>query len=188
MALFYFDVESEGEDPQQDRLITVQVRPLGDDLRPTAPMSVVAEWEWGEKEMVRSVLVKGLLEETWDFVPVGNRLRFDLTFLMERARHHALLEWDPAAFRRFWFNKPMLDLGSVLVLMNGGRFDGSSIGNFVEKGASAEVPMLYRQGKYQEILAYVHQEAEATLALLAELRSMLTTFGDRKRRQPSGVT
>lgn len=184
MPLYYLDVESEGEDPQQDRLISVQVQPLADDLRPTAPMTVLTEWEWGEKEMVRSAISKGIFEETWDFVPVGNRLRFDLTFLLERARHHALLSLDPAAIRRFWFNKPMLDIGSVLILMNGGKFDGSSIANFVQKGASAEVPMLYRQGKHGDILAYVREEGDATLALLGELRSMLTTFGERKRRQP----
>jgi len=181
VALFYLDVESEGEDPQQDRLITVQFQPLEDSLRPAGPMTVLAEWEWGEKELVRAVIAKGLFEEGWDFVPVGNRLRFDLTFLMERARHHGLRDWDPATLRRFWFNKPMLDIGNVLVLMNGGKFEGSSIANFVEKGASAEVPMLYHQAKYAEILSYVHREGEATLELLAELRSMLTTFGERKR-------
>ncbi len=183
VGLFYFDIEAEGEDPQQDRLVTAQFRPLSDDLRPEGELTVLAEWEWGEKEIVRAILAKGLLDETWDFVPVGNRLRFDLTFLMEKAHQHGLRTWDPPALRRFWFNKPMLDLGSVLVLMNGGKFNGSSIGNFVDKRPSAEVPVLYRQAKYAEILDYVHREEEATMGLLAELRSMLTTFGERKRRR-----
>jgi hypothetical protein len=182
VGLFYFDVEAEGEDPQQDRLVTVQFQPLGDDLRPVGALTVLTEWEWGEKEMVRSVLQKGVLEPTWDFVPVGNRLRFDLTFLIERGQRHGLKSWGPAELRRFWFEKPMLDLGSVLVLMNAGRFEGSSIGNFMEKRPSAEVPILYRQGKYPELLAYVEQEKDGTLALLAELRSMLTAFGERKRK------
>jgi len=43
------------------------------------------------------------------------------------------------------------------------------------------VPLLYRQGKYAEVLAYVEQEKESTLGLLAEIRAMLTTFGERKR-------
>ena len=137
MGLFYFDVEAEGVDPQQDRLISVQFQPLGDDLRPVGSFTVLTEWEWG-------------LADT----------------------------------RRFWYTKPMLDLGTVLVLMNGGKFEGSSIANFAEKRPSAEVPLLYRQGKYAEVLAYVEQEKESTLALLAEVRAMLTTFGDRKRRAP----
>ena len=183
MGLFYFDVEAEGEDPQQDRLITAQFRPLTDELRPSGPLTILPEWEWGEKEVVRTVLGKGLLEESWDFVPVGNRIRFDLTFIMERAHRHGLRDWDPAWLRRFWFRKPMLDLGNILVLMNGGRFDGSSIANFVDKRPSSEVPVLYRQGKFREILDYVAAEEEATIALLAEVRSMLATFGERKRRR-----
>ena len=182
MGLFYFDVEAEGVDPQQDRLISVQFQPLGDDLRPVGGFTVLTEWEWGEREIVRVLLAKGLFDETWDFVPVGNRLRYDLTFLMERAQRHRLREWGLADTRRFWYTKPMLDLGTVLVLMNGGKFEGSSIANFAEKRPSAEVPLLYRQGKYAEVLAYVEQEKESTLGLLAEIRAMLTTFGERKRR------
>ncbi|MEK6852032.1 MAG: hypothetical protein AABY30_05795, partial [Candidatus Thermoplasmatota archaeon] len=95
---------------------------------------------------------------------------------------HGGREWGPADLRRFWFDKPMLDLGNVLVLMNAGRFEGSSIANFVDKRPSAEVPMLYREGKFREVLEYVEREKDATLALLAELRSLLTAFGERKRK------
>jgi len=187
VTLFYFDVEAEGEDPGQDRLITVQYQPLGDDLRPIGALTVLAEWEWGEKEMVRAALQRGVLDPTWDFVPVGNRLRFDLTFLIERAQRHGVRESSAADLRRFWFDKPMLDVGPVLVLMNAGRFEGSSIENFTAKPPSAQAPMLYRQGKYRELLEYVEKERDATLALLAELRSLLTAFGERKRKaQVSG--
>jgi len=183
VPLFYFDIETEGEDPQSDRVITVQFQQLSEELRPMGKMQVLTEWEWGEREILRTILSKGVLEVTWDFVPVGNRLRFDLTFLMERGQHHKLREWSPPAERRFWFDKPMLDLGPVLVLMNAGKFDGSGIRQFADKGASAEVPVFYRQGKFEEILAYIENERDVTLALLAELRALLTTFGDRKRRR-----
>jgi len=183
VALYYFDVETEGEDPQQDRLVTIQFQQLSDDLRPIGTLTVLAEWEWGEKEILRIAIAKGLLEKSWDFVPVGNRLRFDLTFLMERALLHKVKDWSPPELRRFWFDKPMLDLGPVLVLMNAGKFDGSSIENFVDKRPSGDVPALYRQGKFGDILDYVNQEAGVTIALLAEVRSMLTTFGERKRKR-----
>lgn len=181
MPLFYLDVETEGQDPQQDRLVAVQLQPLGDDFRPVGPLTVLVEWEWGEKEILRSVLAKGLLDPTWDFVPVGNHLRFGLTFLMERAQRFQLRDWTAADLRRFWFEKPMLDLAPLLVLMNAGRFEGSSIDAYVEKRPSADVPVLYRLGQYKEILEHVHEEGKATLGLLGELRAMLATFGDRKR-------
>ena len=183
MPLYYFDIETEGEDPQSDRVVTVQFQQLSEDLRPMGHMQVLTEWEWGEREILRLILAKGVLDVTWDFVPVGNRLRFDLTFLIERAQHHRLQEWSMSEVRRFWFDKPMLDLGPVLVLMNAGRFDGSGIKQFTDKGASAEVPVFYRQGKLDEILAYVEKERDVTLALLAELRALLTTFGERKRKR-----
>jgi len=181
VPLFYFDIETEGEDPQSDRVVTVQFQQLSEELRPMGSLQVLTEWEWGEREILRVILAKGVLDVTWDFVPVGNRLHFDLTFLMERGQHHRLREFSPSELRRFWFDKPMLDLGSVLVLMNAGRFDGSGIKQFTDKGASADVPVFYRQGKQKEILAYIENERDVTLALLAELRAMLTTFGERKR-------
>lgn len=181
MPLFYFDIETEGEDPQADRVITIQSQALSEDLRPLGKLQILTEWDWGEREILRSILEKGVFDLGWDFVPVGNRLRFDLTFLIERGLHHKLREWSPPEVRRFWFDKPMLDLGPVLVLMNAGKFDGSGIANFVDKGASAEVPLLYREGKHDDIIAYVENERDVTLALLGELRAMLTTFGGRKR-------
>lgn len=187
VPLYYFDIETEGQDPQSDRVITIQFQQLSEDLRPLGSLQVLTEWDWGEREILRSVLGRGVLDVTWDFVPVGNRLRFDLTFLMERGQHHKVREVSPSEVRRFWFDKPMLDLGPVLVLMNAGRFDGSGIANFADKGASAEVPLLYRQGKHADILAYIQNERDVTLALLAEVRAMLTTFGERKRkREPRG--
>jgi len=107
-----------GRTPSRTALVTVQFQQLSDDLRPIGTLTVLAEWEWGEKEILRTVIAKGLLEKSWDFVPVGNRLRFDLTFLMERALLHRVKDWSPPELRRFWFDKPMLDLGPVLVLMN----------------------------------------------------------------------
>src|SRR3990172_12760414 len=85
LALYYFDLETTGDDPQQDRIVTVQYQLLADDLTALGAFQVIAEWEWGEKQVIQTALDKGVLEPTWDFVPVGNRLRFDLTFLIERA-------------------------------------------------------------------------------------------------------
>ena len=76
--------------------MTVQYQPLDDDLSAVGPFQVLAEWEWGEKQVIQMALDKGVLEPTWDFVPVGNRLRFDLTFLIERATKWKLIEWDLA--------------------------------------------------------------------------------------------
>ncbi len=177
-------METTGDDPAQDRIVTVQYQPLTDDLEPTGPFQIIAEWEWGEKQVLQIVLDKGVLEPTWDFVPVGNRLRFDLTFLVERATKWKLIEWDLARLKYYWFTKPYIDLGPVLVLLNRGMFAGASLHAFADKESGARVPRMHRQGQYAEIIEYVARERDAALDLLRECRQVLGDLGDRRRRVP----
>ncbi len=164
--------------------MTVQLRPLGDDLQPTGPLQIMAEWEWGEKQIIQMALEKGILQPNWDFVPVGNRLRFDLTFLVERATKWDLIKWDAATLKYYWFTKPILDLQPILILMNRGKFAGSSLHAFAEKDPGARVPALYRKGAYKEIIDYVAKEHEAALDLLREAAKILGDLGDARRRAP----
>ena len=115
-------------------------------------------------------------------MPIGNRLRFDLTFLLERATKHGLLRWDTAQTKYFWYTKPFLDLQSVLVLMNRGVFTGSSLQAFAEKDSGSKVPGWYRDRRFSEIIDYVTKEHEAALSLLREARDLLAELGDRRRR------
>ncbi len=182
LTLFYFDQETTGDDPQQDRIVTVQVRQLDDDLEPVGPLQIMAEWEWGEKQIIQMALEKGILKPTWDFVPVGNRLRFDVTFLIERATKWNLIQWDQATLKYYWFSKPLLDLQPILILMNRGKFTGSSLHAFADKESGAKVPALYRKGAYTDIIDYVTREQEAALDLLRQSRKVLGELGDARRR------
>jgi len=184
LTLFYFDQETTGDDPQQDRIVTVQYHQLDENLEPVGAFQIMTEWEWGEKQIIQMTLDKGILQPTWDFVPVGNRLRFDLTFLIERATKWNLIQWDMATLKYYWFTKPVLDLQSVLILMNRGAFSGSSLHAFADKEPGARVPALYRKGAYTDIIGYVTQEHDAALELLRESKTLLTELGDRRRRPP----
>ncbi len=55
-------METTGDDPGQDRIVTVQYQALADDLTPAGAFQVMAEWEWGEKQVLAMVLEKGILE------------------------------------------------------------------------------------------------------------------------------
>ena len=184
LTLFYYDQETTGDDPQQDRIITVQFRQLDEDLEPVGLLQVMAEWEWGEKEILQMVLGKGILQPNWDFVPVGNRLRFDLTFLVERATKWNLIQWDLPTLKYYFFTKPLLDLQPVLILMNRGKFTGSSLHAFADKEPGVRIPALYRKGAYADIINYVTQEHEAALDLLREAKHLLGDFGEARRRPP----
>ncbi len=178
-------METTGDDPAQDRIITVQYQALADGLTPTGTLQVVAEWEWGEKQAIQTVLEKGVLEPTWDFVPVGNRLRFDLTFLIERATKWKLIDWDMGKLKYYWFTKPYFDLAPILVLLNRGAFAGSSLHRYADKESGAGVPKMYRQGLYAEIIEYVTRERDAAVDLLDDSRAVLGELGDKRRRPPS---
>jgi len=181
MAEYYFDIETEGEDPQQDRIITIQYQQL-EGGKPIGNFTILAEWEWGEKEMVKTVVDKGLLDPGWDFIPIGNRLKFDLTFLIEKSQKYGLLKWDASRIKHYFFKKPMIDFYPILVLMNEGKFVGSGIQTFTKKRESGmAVPIYYKRGDYQAILRYVEEEKKEAIDLYAEVRSLLSAFGDRKR-------
>jgi len=185
LPLYYFDVETTGDDPQQDRIVTVQYQPLADDLAPVGSFQVIAEWEWGEKLVIQMALDKGVLESNWDFIPVGNRLRFDLTFLIERATKWKLIDWNLAKLKYYWFTKPYIDLGPFLVMLNRGTLAGSSLHRFADKESGARVPKMYRQGQYSEIIDYVTRERNAAMDLLRDGREILGAMGDQRRREPS---
>ena len=185
MTEYYLDVETEGTDPARDKIISIQFQSLIDG-NPQGEFHVLTEWEFGEKEVVRMILERQVLDAGWDFVPIGNRLKFDLAFLIERSQKHGLIQWGTAELKHYFFAKPMIDLGPMLVLMNAGKFQGSSIMNFTGKSRpSAEVPVLYHQGRYKEIIEYVEREREVTIALYRELRALLTPFGSRKKLEKS---
>ena len=181
MTEWYLDIETEGTDPQQDKILTIQYQPLNEG-RATGLFQILAEWEWGEKQIVRTIVEKGLLEPTWDFVPVGNRLKFDITFIMEKAEKYGAKKFTMEGLRYYWFNKPLVDLAPVLLMMNGGRFSGSSISGFSEKPGSATVPRLYHEGRYAEIIEYVTREKDETLALFDETRTVLEAFAEGRHR------
>ncbi len=81
----------------------------------------------------------------------------------------------------------MVDIWPVLVLMNRGRFEGSSLTNFTQKREwSNVVPPLYRKGDYQGILQYIQEERDAVIDLYREVKSVLSTLGDRRRARLEG--
>ncbi len=180
MTEYYFDVETLGTDPQQDKIITIQYQKL-EDGQPVEDIVILKEWESSEGDIVKEILDMQLLEPGWDFVPIGNRLRFDLIFVIEKATQYGLLDWKPGDVKYYFFNKPTLDLAPILVMMNDLKFLGSGIDNFTMKQKGSIVPVHYNNGEFDEIVKYIEIERDAVLGLLAEVRGVLSTFGNRKK-------
>ncbi len=180
MTEYYFDIETLGIDPQQDKIITIQYQMLQDG-EPVGDLVILKEWESSEGEIVKEILDKELLHPGWDFVPIGNRLKFDTIFIIEKAQEYGLLDWKIGDIKYYFFKKPKVDIASTLIMMNDLKFAGSGVDNFTKKGKGEIVPVLYAKREYDEIIDYIHTERDAVLGLFAELRTVLTTFGNRKK-------
>src|SRR5438094_52699 len=83
---------------------------------------------------------------------------------VEKAEKYGIKKFTVDGLRYYWFNKPLIDIAPIVLLMNGGRFAGSSISRFSEKRNSSEVPRLYREGRYPEVIEYITREKDEMLA------------------------
>jgi len=182
VAEYYFDIETEGEDPRKHKIITAQFQRLWNG-EPRGDFTILKEWEIGEKEIIRRIIDLSLLLDGFDFVPVGNRLKFELVFLIEKAQKYDMIDWGIEEIKQYFFKKPLIDIDSILILMNEGRFKGSSLDAFSgKKRRGIIVPQLYKEQKYDEIIEYIQEEKEAFLDLYNEVGSVLVSLGIKLRK------
>ncbi|MGH9878259.1 MAG: hypothetical protein ACRD5H_11525, partial [Nitrososphaerales archaeon] len=106
----------------------------------------------------------------WKFVPVGNNLVFDLSFIAARMRIYFHED-----FLMQLLNRPFIDLKHVLVMINGGRFRNYSrmIG---KEEFGINVPIWYQNGQYEKIVNYVEMEARAFIRTYTILKRNLPTL------------
>ena len=168
--LHYLDIETTGLDSEKDKVITVQFAKI--DFKTGTmiePINVIAEWQSSEEDILEkaySFLMEG---DEWNFVPCGyNILHFDLPFLF--SRFQSVLK-KPVTYE--FLDRPTLDLKSVFILMNGGRFKGSN--KFIKKNGwtGKTVPEWYKQKEYDKIIKYIVNEADAFEKAFCELRNRL---------------
>ncbi len=88
---------------------------------------------------------------------VGKSLLFDFMFLSHRAKKCGLNGLD----LQYFDNRVFLDLKPILVMINKGSFKGYDRVTDKEGSlAKVDVPKLYEEGKYPEIIKYIEKEAE----------------------------
>ena len=137
MTEWYLDIETDGPDPRTNRILTIQYQRLvrGE---PEGVFQVLAEWEWGEKQIVRTIVERRLLEPTSEFVPVGTGLKDHIAFIIEKAERYGVKEFSIEELQRYWVQKPIIDL--ALADSGGGVSSGSA-------ARREQVVTLYREGR-----------------------------------------
>jgi hypothetical protein len=175
MTEYYFDIEtySPGKypNPQTDKIITFQFQEI--DLRtgkPKGDLEIFKEWQSSEEHIVTEFYKRFFADglKVWDFIPVGNRLNFEFRFLISK--------FDKYLGEKLTSNdlhsRPYIDLKTILVLLNGGNFKGSSLDKFSNKTQDGRViKNYYENEQFNKIEEYIKNETESFLELLQKLIS-----------------
>ena len=156
VGTYYLDIETTGLDEVQNKIITIQYAELERGTgNLVGNLTILKEWELGEKEMIRQFIEDSPIGSTYpfDFIPVGYNLGFEHRFLLEKSsRHHDLF---PISI----LSMPFIDLRSIGILMNRGEFKNSGLDKLTGKSHSGS-PIIewYNEKNYQNIEDYIEQE------------------------------
>lgn len=169
MAQYYFDIETTGLNPQEDKIISIQIQELDRNTgEKVGELIVLKEWESSEKEILEEfILGSGVLEYPFNFIPVGYNLGFEHNFLMERTKINNLPCVDI-------LDNPFIDLHSIGILMNNGEFKGSGLDKITgKKSDGSSLPTWYKNKEFDKILDYVKLEADEFIKLNLWLRKKM---------------
>ena len=166
MPEYYFDMETTGFDPLEDEIITIQYQRLSE---PKGELQILKEWESSEEKILGDFLPQLKTENPFDFILVGNNLLFDFMFISYRAESHHLGSFDIKHFH----DRVVLDIKPILVMINEGQFRGYQ--KLLGK-PEADVPQLYKDKKYQEIVVYIENEADTFIRGYEILKSKMPSL------------
>lgn len=166
MPEYYFDVETTGFNPLKDKIITIQYQRLSE---PRGELHILKEWESSEEKILRDFLPKLKTEKPFDFILVGNNLLFDFMFISHGAERYHLGRLGIEHFH----DRVVLDIKPILVMINDGQFRGYQ--KLLGK-PEVDVAQLYRDKKYQEIVAYIENEAGSFIRGYEILKSKMPSM------------
>ncbi len=156
MTEYYFDVETTGKDFYKNEIITIQWQRLGFNGEPIGELNILKRWESSEKGILQQ-FYPNLTGNPWDFIFVGKNMGFDFAMLSQRLKHHQVGAFDLCCLQE----RVTLDIKPLLVLLNNGRFKGyNTLMPKTNPTENKDIPELYKQGKFDEIIQYIVDETK----------------------------
>lgn len=187
MTEYYFDIETSELDPWKNQVIAVAYQLVSRNL-PSGDLIILRAWEsGGERGILSKVMKLGLFDidggKSFNFIPVGTNLFFDLVFLFVRTQKLGLKRWTTKRILQFLQEKPMKDIKTALVAMNDGSFKGSGLDDFTTKKRvdGAVVPRLWAKRDFEGIDRYIHEDARAFFDVYGKITATLRDLGDETR-------
>ncbi len=172
MPHYYLDIETTGLDPEVDQILTIQYQKISVFTgKPTGPLIILTSWEHSEEDIVKEIAIIMLDDYPWNFVPVGNNLTFEFKFLANKIQKYLNQKINV----EFFVTRPHIDLKSVMILANSGKFKGCHL-VLGKQGTGADVPVWNKNKEYEKIIEYIKDEASCFLNFTSEAQKVL---GDR---------
>ena len=179
MVNFYFDIETTGLNPKEDKILTIQYQELDRSTgEPVGELTILKEWESSEKEILEAFISKTNILGDYDFsfVPVGYNLGFEHDFIKTRSELNGLPSLDI-------LHCPFIDLRAIGILMNAGQFKGSGLSDLTnKKGCGIQIPVWYENKEYDQITDYIKNETEEFIKfnmwLYKKMPSLLSELKD----------
>lgn len=155
MGEYYLDIETTGINEVDSKIITIQYAPITHDTREMGDVTILKEWELGEKGILdKFVKDTPITERVFDFVPIGYNLLFENKFFLSKFNKYNIPQIDILL-------RPHIDLKSLGVMMNKGEFRNSGLDKLTRKPSSGtQIPDWYKQKVYDEIENYINMEAK----------------------------
>lgn len=172
MANFYLDIETEGFNTIEHKIITIQYQELNWEGKPKGELVILKEWESSEEEIVKKFHKILLSENVWSFVPVMFNSIFDLTFLWDKFKKYNLpLKYT---LSEYLYKFPLIDLKSSFIIANNLNFKDSGLDKMTNKETDGRnIPIFYKNKEFDKIEKYVIQETESFLECLEKFRIKL---------------
>ncbi|MFQ5979863.1 MAG: hypothetical protein ACE5OZ_17165 [Candidatus Heimdallarchaeota archaeon] len=171
MPEYYLSLERRNKDPRTGRIIAIAFQELERAMgQPVGDLRVLPEWTSSEGGIIREFLEILDLETPWSFVPIGFDLRSDFRFLRIRAEESLGKTLDP---EKIYENLPSIDLLPTAVLMNKGRFRGTSLAWLVGQTINSSASRWYRAQEYDRVLERIYWKKELFLEFYGYLRREL---------------
>ena len=190
MPAYYFAIEGyhtgEKPDPATDTLITIQYQKI--DLtsgEPLEKLTILKEWESSEKSTVTTFYNQFFKPEVrvTHFIPVGINLDYAYEMIIAKCKKYNL---PPITSHHLYYERPRLDLGPVLVLLNDGRFAGARLDMFSSKKSDAgRINKWYEKKEFKPIEHTLRDEAETFLKLFQYLSKYKTRLGIARKGKPA---
>ena len=171
MAEFYLTIEKTGRNPHSDMIIAILFHELEKETgEPVGELKILSEWSSSETAVISEFLQILDLENPWSFIPVGFDLRSDLRFL--RIRVLKLLGRS-LSLEFLYEAMPTIDLFPIAVLMNKGRFKGTSLAWVLSSIETAPVHHWLRSKDYERLIDHFHAKKDRFLQFYRYMRQEL---------------